>query len=47
MKTVAEHKWMVFLMHQRDWNERLLLLLLAYKASTNEITSTTQASMIF
>jgi hypothetical protein len=46
MKTVAEYKWMVFLVYQRNWNESLPLLLLAYKASTNEITSTTHTSIV-
>jgi hypothetical protein len=47
MKTVVEHKWIVFSMHQRNWNETLLLLLLAYKESTIEITSKTHVSMVF
>jgi hypothetical protein len=33
--------------HQRDWDERLHLFLLAYRASTNETTGLTPAILVF
>jgi hypothetical protein len=47
VKTVEEHRRMVISMHQRDWDERLPIFLLAYKASTHETTDMMPASMLF
>ena len=47
MKTVEEHLRKVVSIHQWDWDERLLIFLLAYRASTHETTGVTPANMVF
>jgi hypothetical protein len=47
VQAVEEHLRKVFLVHQRDWDERLPIFLLACKASMHEATSTTPASIVF
>jgi hypothetical protein len=47
VKTVKEHLRMVVSTHQRDWDGRLLVFLLTYRAATHETTSVTPASMVF
>jgi transposase InsO family protein len=46
MKTV-EHLRKVAASHQRDWDERLPLFLLAYRASTHNTMGSTPASLVF
>ena len=46
VKTVLEHMKVVS-NHQRDWEERLPLFLMAYRASTHETTGVTPANMVF
>jgi hypothetical protein len=41
MRTVKDHLKKVVLIHWRDWDERLPLILLAYRASTHETTGMT------
>jgi hypothetical protein len=36
IKTIKEHLQKVVASHQRDWDERLPLFLLAYRASTHD-----------
>jgi hypothetical protein len=40
VKTVVEHLRKVFSTHQRDWDERMSVFLLAYRASTHDTTGT-------
>jgi transposase InsO family protein len=47
MKTIEEHLRKVVSTHQRDWDERLPIFLLAYQASTHETTGMTPAKMVF
>jgi hypothetical protein len=47
IKTIEEHLQKVVASHQRDWDERLLLFLLAYRASTRDTTGLTPASLVF
>jgi hypothetical protein len=47
IKTIEEHLRKVVASHQRDWDERLPLFLLAYKASTHDTTGLTPAKLIF
>ena len=47
VKTIGEHLWKVVSTHQRDWDERLHIFLLAYRASTHETTGVTPANMLF
>jgi hypothetical protein len=47
VKTVEEHLRKVVSIHQRDWDERLPIFLLAYRASTHETTGVTPANMVF
>jgi len=47
VKTIEEHLRKVVSTHQRDWDERLPIFLLAYRASTHETTGVTPASMVF
>jgi hypothetical protein len=47
MKTVDEHLRKIVLAHQRDWDERLPIFLLANKASTHEPTGMTPANIVF
>jgi hypothetical protein len=44
---VEDHLRKVVLMHQRDWDERLPIFLLAYRALTDETTGMTPANMVF
>ena len=47
VKTIEEHLRKVVSTHQRDWDERLPIFLLAYRASTHETTGVTPANMGF
>jgi hypothetical protein len=47
IKTVEEHLWKVVTSHQRDWDARLPIFLLAYRASTQDTTGLTPASLVF
>jgi hypothetical protein len=47
IKTIEEHLRKVVTSHQRDWDERLHLFLLAYRASTHDTTGLTPASLVF
>jgi hypothetical protein len=45
VKTVEEHLRKVVSTHQRDWDERLPIFLLAYRASTQDITGIAPANV--
>jgi hypothetical protein len=47
MKTIEDQLRKVILMHQRDWDERLPIFLLAKRASTHENTGSAPDSMFF
>ena len=47
VKTIEEHLRKVVSSHQRDWDERLPLFLLAYRASTHDTTGLTPAGLVF
>jgi hypothetical protein len=47
VKTAEEHLRKVVSTHQRDWDERLPIFLLAYRESTHETTGMTPANMVF
>jgi hypothetical protein len=47
VKTTEERLRKVVSDHQRDWDERLPIFLLSYRASTQETTGVTPASMVF
>jgi hypothetical protein len=47
IKTVEEHLRKVVASHQRDWDERLSLFLLAYRASIHDTTGSTPACLVF
>jgi hypothetical protein len=47
IKTVKKHLWKVIASHETDWEVRLPLFLLAYRASTQNATSLTPASLVF
>jgi hypothetical protein len=47
VKTIEEHLRKVVASNQRDWDEKLLLFLLAYRASTHDTTGLTAASLVF
>jgi hypothetical protein len=47
VKTVDELLRKVVSTHQRDWDERLPIFLLAYRASTHETTGMMPANMVF
>jgi hypothetical protein len=47
IKTVEEHLWKVVASHQRDWDEKLPFILLAYRASTYDTTGLTPACLVF
>jgi len=47
VKTIEEHLRKVVSTHQRDWDERLPIFLLDYRASTHETTGVTPATMVF
>jgi hypothetical protein len=44
---VEEHLREVFSDYQRDWDERLPIFLLAYRASTHETTGAMPIGMVF
>jgi 2-iminoacetate synthase ThiH len=44
VKTLKEHLRKVVPTHQRDWDERLPIFLLAYRASIHETTGMTPAN---
>jgi hypothetical protein len=46
IKTV-EHLRKAVAYHQRNWDERIPLFLLAYRASTHDNTGSTPASLVF
>jgi hypothetical protein len=46
-KTIKEHLLKVVASNQRDWDEKLPLFLLAYRASTHDTTGLTPASLVF
>jgi transposase InsO family protein len=47
VKTIEKHLRMVSSIHQRDWDERLPIFLLTYRASTQKTTGVTLANMVF
>ena len=47
VKTIEEHLRKIVTSHQRDWDERLPLFLLAYRASTHDTKGLTPASLVF
>jgi hypothetical protein len=47
IKTIEEHLRKVVASHQRDWDEKLPLFLIAYRASTHDTTGLTPASLVF
>jgi hypothetical protein len=47
VKTIEEHLRKVVSTHQKDWDERLPIFLLAYRASTHDTTGMTPANMVF
>jgi hypothetical protein len=46
IKTVEKHLRKVVALQRRDWDTRLLIFLLAYRASTHESTGVTPASVV-
>jgi hypothetical protein len=46
-KTIVEQLQKVIASLQRDWDERLHIFPLAYRASTHETTGLTPASLVF
>ncbi|PNF41843.1 hypothetical protein B7P43_G16048 [Cryptotermes secundus] len=47
IKTIEEHLRKVVASHQRDWDERLPLFLLACRTSTHDTTGLTAANLVF
>jgi hypothetical protein len=47
IKTVKKHLWKVVPVNQTDWDERLPISLLAYRASTHDTMGLTLASLVF
>jgi hypothetical protein len=47
IKTVEVHLQKVVASHQRDWDARLPIFLLAYPASTHDTTGLTPANLVF
>ena len=47
VRNIEEHLRKVVSSNQRDWDERLPLFLLAYRASTHETTGVTPANLVF
>jgi hypothetical protein len=47
IKTIEEHLRKVVASHQRDWDERVPLFLLAYRASTHDTAGLTPAKLMF
>ena len=46
VRTIEKYLRKVVSTHQRDWDERLPIFLLAYWALTNETTGVTPANML-
>jgi hypothetical protein len=46
VKTIEEHLRKVVSTHQRDWDKRLSIFLLAYRASTHDTTGMTPADLV-
>jgi hypothetical protein len=46
IRTVEEHLRKVFISHQRGWDSILLIILLAYRASTHDTMGLTPASLV-
>jgi hypothetical protein len=42
IKTIEKHLQKVVLSHRKDWDARLSIFLLAYRASTHDTTGSTQ-----
>jgi hypothetical protein len=47
IKTVEKHLWKVIASHQRDWDMRLHIFLLTYRASTHNTMGFTPANLVF
>jgi hypothetical protein len=47
IKTIEEHLRKVVASHQKDWDARLPIFLLAYRASTHDTTGLTPANLMF
>jgi hypothetical protein len=47
VKTIEEQPRKVVTSNKRDWDEKLPLFLLAYRASTHDTTGLTPASLVF
>jgi hypothetical protein len=47
VRTVEVHVWKMVSTHERDWDERLPILVLPYRASTHNTTGMTPANMVF
>jgi hypothetical protein len=47
VKTIEEHLRKIVTSNQKDWDEKLPLFLLAYRASTHDTTELTPASLVF
>jgi hypothetical protein len=47
VKTIEEYMRKVVSTHQRDWDERLPIFMLAYRASTHDTTGMPPANMVF
>ena len=47
VRNIEEHLRKVVSSNQRNWDERLPLFLLAYRASTHETTGLTPANLVF
>lgn len=45
--TVEEHLWEAIASHRRNWEERLSIFLLAYRASAHDITGFVLTSLVF
>jgi hypothetical protein len=47
IKTVDEHMWKVFALHQRGWDAKLAIFLLVYRASTHDTMGLTPSNLVF
>jgi hypothetical protein len=47
IRTVKERLWKVVTLYQRDWDARLPIFLLFYRASTHDTTGLTPANLVF
>jgi hypothetical protein len=47
IRSVKEHLWKIVTLHQRDWDARLPIFLLAYRTSALNIMGLTSASLVF